>query len=1230
MDEGFDELGTACVVGTGACQQAGVRICSTDGQRVVCDAQANPAFEEICDRLDNDCDGVVDNGFDHLNTPCTVGTGACANNGVRTCSEDGAQVICSVEPSAPTDEICDRLDNDCDGVIDNGFDRLDSLCTVGIGACANTGLHICSNDGAQVICSIEPGQATDEICDRLDNDCDGVVDNGFDRLDTLCTVGTGTCASTGVHICSEDGAQVICGAEPGPPADEICDGLDNDCDGAIDNGFDGLNRPCFAGDGACQRAGVQICAVDGSGIVCDAEAGEPAAEQCDGLDNDCDGETDNGFDGLGLPCSAGIGICEQPGVMVCRDDGLAVICNAEPVEPQAEICDGLDNDCDGGVDEGFAGLGIPCTEGQGICQRSGVGVCAPGGDTVVCDAVPGPVADEICDRLDNDCNGEIDEGFEGIGQPCTEGQGACQRTGVGTCAEDGSAVICDVEPGLPAEEICDHIDNDCDGVIDNGFHFLNVPCAEGIGACARMGVTICGPDGADVVCSAKPAAPAPEICDGLDNDCDGTVDDGFDGLDTNCVVGVGACQRAGVRVCAVDGSEVGCNVEPGLPVEEQCDGVDNDCDEQIDEDWINLGDSCTAGFGLCRRSGIFVCDGIEPTSAPICNAEIIEGAAAETCDFQDDDCDGQIDEGFVDDSGRYVTLEHCGACGTDCRALWDPSPEAYGVVPRCGVDTGVAQCDFDCLPGFHDADGVVHNGCEFVVDADAIYVATEANGGDDEGDCGAIAEPCETIGRGIGRAVAKGATRVRVSEGVYRETISLADGVSVLGGHHRTSWVRDPELNVTFLNGRDLAGDTHRRTVRAVGIVREETVLDGFVINTESPLSDGNSYGIYIRDCNAQLSITHNRIFAGNGGGGSSGDGGARGAPGDPGGPGLAASGHNFLCGEEPIAIHHLGGGGGASHCDENLSGGQGGSNRCPSLNVQEGTGEPGWGLAGGTAGSGAWGMYAVVQLDINGRVATAACETGGNAFYGTPGGAGSDGADGIGGAGAVVGMGSVSQGEWQGNPGQPGQPGGHGSGGGGGGAAAGVDLIEYPPAADIGASGGGGGGGGCRGTEGLGGHPGGGSFAIFVSFTAPGPGGPGDLPIVRDNLVSRGLGGPGGSGGNGGGGGSGGSAGAGGPAGGFDEVFVQDCSIPGALGGRGGRGGHGGGGGGGQGGASFGIILHNDNGIASGYDLDNDFTTADDENTAGPGGVGGDSSNPDTGLGVSGEQGPFGNFGRL
>ena len=303
-----------------------------------------------------------------------------------------------------------------------------------------------------------------------------------------------------------------------------------------------------------------------------------------------------------------------------------------------------------------------------------------------------------------------------------------------------------------------------------------------------------------------------------------------------------------------------CSAQDGMGMAEICNGVDDDCDSAIDEAFPNIGQLCEVGMGTCRRSGIVTCT--DDGTASRCNADTVVGRQ-ETCDYQDDDCDGRTDESYTDANDRYTTLTHCGGCGNDCRQLWNPSPEANGVQPTCIAVGATATCGFDCLEGFRDADGIAGNGCEFREDPSAVYVATPANGGIDANDCGAWSRPCSTINLGIDIAFNDmGKTKVLVSDGLYRETVVLRAGIDVLGGHNRVNWNRNPEINSTIIRAND-PSFVHAAAVYAINIT-QSTTLDGFAIEGETP-SVGNSYGVFVRDSDDNLHITNNRIRAGDG-----------------------------------------------------------------------------------------------------------------------------------------------------------------------------------------------------------------------------------------------------------------------------------------------------------------------------------------------------------------------------
>ena len=923
------------------------------------------------------------------------------------------------------------------------------------------------------------------------------------------------------------------------------------------------------------------------------------------------------------------------GRQVCEGELGWSACDAQV--PERELCDGLDNNCNG-IPDDIPEIGEIC-ESRGeingeevLC--AGFLICAEGNEELTCSASQPTV--ELCNLRDDDCDGAIDEEFPTLSEICSSGEGACQRFARVRCSDDQTEVICDAVPAAPEEERCDGLDNDCDGVFDEAPEqpeegdeplLLSRTCYGGQAEELGVGRCLSGRQSCEGgqwgICSGE-VRPYPEQCNGEDDDCDGAIDEETLGSGGQCSTGEPGRCAVGVIECLEGGFQCLSTQNPA-PDDQLCDGQDEDCDGRADEDVAGLSLGCIFGRGPCANAGAFQCDPNDPTAPVICSAmEDLSRSSEELCNYVDDDCDGEADESFLNADGARATIEHCGGCGIDCNSFWPGGPEASQVEPTCTPIGESFSCGFTCLEGALDLDGVESNGCEFTPDATAIYVASPGNGGANIEGCGTFDAPCASIQYAINIATTRpDLNKVRVSDGLYRESVTLKSGVHVLGGHSAINWVRAPSLFVSVISGVRQLGERDQYALSGHSLGEAPMEVSGFTIVAPNGERSGNSYGLYLIDCSEGLQVIDNVIIGGNGGSGEQGVSGVSGASGSDGDPGAGTD--NVVC-FTGTPNQNPGGAGGQSRCQDpdtytpgvnpsftNVHGGTGGSSICPGVNLQEGSGLNGstGGAISGSGGEGGWGH----------RVTSFSCSpTSGEPETGSVGGSGQTRGDhdGLGGGGCTVAGGVLSDGHWRGIQGGEGVHGRHGSGAGGGGAGGGQELT-YNGTSDLGGSGGGGGSGGCAASAGQGGQSAGGSFGIFIAWTIA----PTTLPIISGNRISRGAGGDGGTGGNGGAGGEAGVGGTGGPLSFYDGPIY--CVFPGADGGLGARGGHGGGGGGGCGGVSFELGAFGLSGLTPPYEADNIFVVPDDQETSGSAGSGGTSNNTDRGLGQTGISGVYG-----
>jgi hypothetical protein len=516
-------------------------VCDSGYCKRSCSEDKECASNERCLRgycvLKRDAD-CVDADHDGYGNNCQAGTDC---NDQDPLTHPGSMEVCD-----------DGIDNDCDGRTDAA--DADCFCTAGqtrscyngpAGTLANgvchAGVSLCGPNQLFGPCLGEKAPAAGEypdetLCDGLDNNCNGDAD---ENLLNRC----GECFPLNDQLVE------LCG-----------DGLDNNCDGVIDENCNcdpnchcadqehgsncechpPIHQPCYSGPpgtlgfGIC-HGGFHDCRPAGSGYAWTECVGEvlPGQEcangEADVADNDCDGATDE--DCLADKDGDGYSPPED-----CNDSP-EMGANIHPGAP--ETCNSIDDNCNGIVDEGVMNACAGC----------------------------GEVPAEVCgDGLDNNCNGLVDENCGGcsgseqkacyLGQDGTQGKGSC-HAGVMTC--DGEFWSECQNEVHSSPEICDGVDNDCDGETDERW-------AIGSNACGWCNGT--------------------EICDGVDNDCDALTDEGLRNACGRCIT----CTRN--EDCAEGAT---CNPETNVCEETDCDALDNDCDGLVDEELLTACGTCPQG-----------------------------------------------------------------------------------------------------------------------------------------------------------------------------------------------------------------------------------------------------------------------------------------------------------------------------------------------------------------------------------------------------------------------------------------------------------------------------------------------------------------------------------------------------------------------------------------------------------------------------------------------------------
>jgi hypothetical protein len=564
---------------------------------------------EICDGIDNDCDTTIDDNL--VPVPAAKTTGVCVGqvkscvNGVLT--EPNYALIPYYEA---TETSCDGRNNDCDAgtdladpnIVVPNADKTAGVCVGAKKTCAGSGWQ------EPNYALIQYYEATEVTCDTRDNDCDGSTNEGVTRASSC---GVGMCANTGVETCNAAGSWIN-SCTPHASSAEQCNGLDDDCDGVGD-----ATDPSLIPPDADKHVGVctgakQVCtgALDQgwqnpnyATLFADYQATETL---CDGKNNDCDNEIDENcpcVSGQTNTTTCGVGACAATGIKTCTVAGVWAGNTCSPLAPSTESCNNIDDNCDGTKDNGLP-VSLAINQ-KGVCSGSQK-VCAlgvlrePTPAELIASIMEYETTESLCDKKDNDCDGFADTNDTNLVVP------AASLT-AGVCV--GAKKVCSgsgyVEPTYTliqyyelTEVTCDTRNNDCDGSTDEGCACTsgtNQSCGSNVGECSS-GLQFCA-GGVWGDCTGSVTA-VTEDCNGLDDDCDGSADEGLTFRTTTC--GSGMCSGTKGSEQCVSGSWVNdtCNPYVGAASTDVCgDKKDNDCDGKTDENCASTSSGGGGGGG---------------------------------------------------------------------------------------------------------------------------------------------------------------------------------------------------------------------------------------------------------------------------------------------------------------------------------------------------------------------------------------------------------------------------------------------------------------------------------------------------------------------------------------------------------------------------------------------------------------------------------------------------------